>query len=202
MHAKEARIRLGAIELKVYQLPDGEYLLSQESSCTAIGKTRDSILRVAAGKSDYAENLSVELKSANSIQVEGSRARIKAIPLKAAVIFWSYWADKGSGAAGAILAAASLEAVVRRIDKAFDVARTESSYNQQFEENRQQWEKEYKQAIAQISDAIEAEIQGIEDNDFFTLQEKKDAAKDLKAEQGRRLKSAKADYEPMIAMWR
>jgi hypothetical protein len=67
--AKETSIVLGSVLVKVFQLPNGEYRLSQSQVTEAIGKRNRSIIEFLGGKSlealpykgsELSESLSVE----------------------------------------------------------------------------------------------------------------------------------------------
>ena len=127
--AKEATIVLGTALIKVFQLPDGTYRLSQTQVTDAIGKRNRSIIEFLGGKSPEAlPHKSFELSE--SLAVEGANKPITPIPISVATAYWRYWDKKGNPQASAIIDGCVQEAIERRADAAFGVFRSEEEYNQ------------------------------------------------------------------------
>lgn len=129
--AKEATIVLGSVLVKVFQIPNGEYRLSQTQVTEAIGKRNRSIIEFLAGKSSEAlPHKASELSE--SLPVEGANKPITPIPISLATAYWRYWDKKGNAQATAIIDGCVQEAIERRADAAFGVHRSEEDYNQRF----------------------------------------------------------------------
>lgn len=138
LKAKEVTIWLGTIPLQVFQLPTGEYRLSQAQVAKAIAKGEVSFRDFLKSKSLEA----LPYKGFRSVKwsVEGNNAPINAIPIKIAI---AYWIKEASGniAAARLLGACAEESIERRADKAFGTQRTEEEYNQRFSQNLQELAK-------------------------------------------------------------
>lgn len=129
--AKEATLVLGNAVIKVFQLPNGEYRLSQSEVTKTIGKPNRSIIEFLNGKSVEAlSHRSFELSE--SLSVDSFNKPIKPIPIRIATAYWRYWDKKGNAQATAIVDSCIQEAIERRADAAFGVHRTEQEYNQRF----------------------------------------------------------------------
>jgi hypothetical protein len=129
--AKGTSIVLGTVYIEVFQLPSGEYRLSQSQVTEAIGKPNRSIIQFLDGKSPEALHYK-EFELSNSLAVEGSNKPITPIPIQIATAYWRYWDKKGNSQATAIIDGCIVEAIERRADKAFGVYRSEEEYNQCF----------------------------------------------------------------------
>lgn len=129
--AKEEEIVLGTVLIKVFQLPNGEYRLSQSQVTEAIGKPNRSIIQFLGGKS--LEALPYKgFELSKSLEVEGSNRPISPIPISIATAYWRYWDKQQNSQASAIIDGCVQEAIERRADTAFGVVRTEEEYNQRF----------------------------------------------------------------------
>lgn len=127
--ARETSIPLGSVLVKVFQLPNGEYRLSQSQITEAIGKRNRSIIEFLDGKSlEALPYKGSELSE--SLAVEGANKPITPIPIPIATAYWRYWDKKGNAQATAIIDGCVQEAIERRADAAFGVYRSEEEYNQ------------------------------------------------------------------------
>ncbi len=136
LKAKRDSIDLGSRKLAVFQMPNGEYKLSQEQCMTAIGKNvrkNDSSFRdFLASKSP--EALPYKGFESGTFKVEGSNKPINPIPIALAVAYWTKESIAGNQEASRLLGACAVESIERRADKVFGVIKTESEYNHRFEE--------------------------------------------------------------------
>lgn len=129
--AKEAEITLGTALIKVFQLPNGEYRLSQSQVTEAIGKRNRSIIEFLGGKS--LEALPYKgFELSESLPVEESNKPITPIPISLATAYWRYWDKRLNPQASAIIDGCVQEAIERRADVAFGVHRNEAEYNERF----------------------------------------------------------------------
>lgn len=129
---KRAVLHLGNTPIEVFQLPSGQYQLSQTSSTAAVNKPSGSISDFQRSKSPYA--LPHKELTFQTVQVEGERANIKLVPIDYAIAYWTKEAVQGNQKAVLLLAAAAAESIERRADAAFCVERTESERNQRYEQ--------------------------------------------------------------------
>lgn len=128
--ARERTIFLGEISLYVFQLPSGEYKLSQTQVAEAIGKPESSFREFLASKSP--EALPYKGFHSGKLSVEGRNMPINPIPVSLAVAYWTKESFAGNLIAIRFLAASAKESIERRADVAFGVKRTEREYNYRF----------------------------------------------------------------------
>lgn len=121
--AVRATIYLGDIPLEVFQLPSGEYRLSQTGVAVAIGNEETSFRNFLVGKSS--EALPYKGFRSAKLKVDGNNVKINAIPVELAVVFWGKETIEGNVLAARLLVACGIEAIERRADTAFNVQRTE-----------------------------------------------------------------------------
>ncbi len=126
-------IYLGSIAVFVFQLPNGQYILSQSSITEAIDKSGHYMSQFLNSKSP--EALPFKGLTCHKYSVEGERATINAVPISVASAFWRYWDKKGNKKASAIVDACVIESIERRADKVFGLSKSEAEYNQQFSDN-------------------------------------------------------------------
>lgn len=134
--AKRAVIHLGNSPIEVFQLPSGQYQLSQTSSTAAVDKPSGSISDFKRSNSPLA--LPYKSKSFQTAHVEGESANIKLVPIDYAIAYWIKEAVQGNTQAILLLAAAAAESVECRADAAFCVERSESERNQRSEQVQSQ----------------------------------------------------------------
>lgn len=136
MKATRTTIKYGSVDLEVFMLPDGTYQLSQTQSGMAIDKGHKSFGEFLNGKS--LEALPYKDFSGGEIQIESDgnlNVSIKAVPIKVAVAYWTYWANKGNILAQALLAAGTEETINRLCDTAFNVTKSDEDYHNQTLDN-------------------------------------------------------------------
>lgn len=130
IRAKRAEIELGDKKIEVFQLPSGEYKLSQTQVAEAVGKKETSFRRFLTSKS--LEALPYKGFRSVKLPVEGNNKPINAIPIKLAIAYWTKETIAGNVDAARLLAASADEAIQRRADKVFGISRTEQDYNKLF----------------------------------------------------------------------
>jgi hypothetical protein len=128
--AKRVEIELGDNKVEVFQLPSGEYKLSQTQVAGAVDKAENSFREFLKSKS--LEALPYKNFKSVKLSIEGARKPINVIPIKLAVAYWTKETLAGNGKAARLLAASADEAIQRRADNAFGISRTESEYNRLF----------------------------------------------------------------------
>lgn len=138
--AQKVIIYLGNIELEVYEIPSGEYLLSQTQVSEMIGKKENNFREFLQSKSP--EALPYKDYKTVKIREKGAVGRPpNGIPIKIAGAFWLKESIKGNKIASRLLAACLVESIERRADKAFGKKVTEQEYNQR-------WQHNYKAIVA------------------------------------------------------
>jgi len=129
--AKEAKISLGSILLDVYQLPSGEYRLSQTQASAIVEK--DEFYFRYFLRSNSPEALPYKGFTPDKLVVTGNKKiRPNGIPIPLAIAFWTKEATTGNPVAARLLGACAVETIERRADKAFGITRTEDQYNRRF----------------------------------------------------------------------
>jgi len=129
--ARKAIIQLGSNLLEVFQLPTGEYRLSQSEVTGVIGKPNRSIIEFLQAKSSEVLQYK-EFELSKALPVESSNKPIKPISIQVATAYWRYWDKRNNLQASALVDACVLESIERRADKAFGIERTEREYNDRF----------------------------------------------------------------------
>lgn len=137
--AKKVEIKLGNFKIDVYQIPNGEYRLSQIqiSQLVEAGETsfRDFLVSKSPEALPYKNCRFVKMVTgSNNVQLKG-------IPIFVAAAYWTKESIKGNEIASRLLGACAIESIERRADKAFGKEILEEEYNQRFANN-------YKKIIA------------------------------------------------------
>jgi len=133
MKGKRSTINYGSIALEVFMLPDASYVFSQTQAGAAIEKDDKSFRRFIDGKSP--EALQYNDFTPGEIEIDGNSNRFKSVPIKIAIAYWTYWANRGNTLAQALLAAGTEETLTRLCDNAFSITRTEAEHQQQLANN-------------------------------------------------------------------
>lgn len=155
--AIKTTIVLGNIELDVYQMPNGEYKLSQTQVAEIIGNEEYSFRQFLKGKSP--EALSHKgFRSGKFLASDGNEKK-NAIPIKVATSYWKYHYKKGNPIAECLIDACLEEAIERRADKAFGVQRSEEEYNIRFATRMDLKKDKYPQLTSAIASWLR--IQGL-----------------------------------------
>jgi len=143
--AKRARIQIAGIEVEVFQLPDGEYVMSQSQVASAVGVNRTLMFRFLDEQwlegnlhKDYrCYKIDFDSTSGN----RGGNGQIKPVAINLASEFWLEQAIKGNVKAQGLAQACIKEALERRCDKAFEVTRTDEERDERAVDTRETWEK-------------------------------------------------------------
>lgn len=117
--AVRAQIKLGDIDLDVFQLPDGEYRMSLSQVAQALDfdpRKGSSFLALEVVKS-----LTTYALQGSSFKAEDTNQQTKSLTLDAASTLFVYYATKGNKKAEALSFACVAEALERRADAAFGV---------------------------------------------------------------------------------
>jgi hypothetical protein len=126
--AVRATIQLGDINLDVFQLPNGNYQISQSQTTLAVGKPPKRMVQLA--QSEKGQILVQSgFEKGLKVAVEGSKP-VNLVPLEVAFQFWVLELSNGNSAALALVVACGVEALERRADAAFDVVRDEEERNE------------------------------------------------------------------------
>jgi hypothetical protein len=139
-----ARIQIAGIEVEVFQLPDGEYVMSQSQCGKAVEVHKFSMSRFLNEKwlegKLYKDYRNYKIPSVNdSIGRGGNNNPIKIIPIDLASEFWFEQAIKGNIKAQALAQACLKETLRRRCDKEFGQVKSEDEYEQKATSDRQTW---------------------------------------------------------------
>ena len=132
--AKRQTIALGDLELDVFQLPDGGYVMSQTQVAEAVALTQQYAQRFLSSKwlkalpgESYTEHDFSRIEVESSGQLRG-QSRISPIPIEVAALFWIYQVWQKNRQAIALVVACVNETLARRADAAFGIARSEAEY--------------------------------------------------------------------------
>ncbi|WP_414571755.1 hypothetical protein [Nostoc sp. CCY 9925] len=143
--AKRALTQVAGIEVEVFQMPDGSYVMSQNQASNVIGLQgiyalrflEESNIKVLPDKDFKDYRIAIESKADS----RGGRGRIKVVPISIAFDFWLDQAFKGNVKAQALVRACGQETLQRRCDTAFNQSKSEQQYEQQSVINRDSWEQ-------------------------------------------------------------
>ncbi|MHC0068749.1 hypothetical protein ACWATR_38790 [Nostoc sp. UIC 10890] len=137
--AKRASIQIAGIEIEVFQMPNGEYVMSQTQVANAVGVSSSCIFSFL--HSNAVKALPSNGSEFSVIAVEGSNKPVNIVPIEVASDFWLSQVSKGNGKAQSLVSACMQEALQRRCDTAFNQAKSEQQYEQQSAINRESWEQ-------------------------------------------------------------
>lgn len=130
--AVRAQITLGDIELDVFQLPDGSYVMSSTQIAELMGRT-EKYYRPKYLSKELQALLGERLATVQSLtKVAFESTRINPLPLDVVGICFAFEASKGNQTALGLVVASQIESLERRADAAFGVLRTEEERNQRF----------------------------------------------------------------------
>lgn len=125
------RVKIGALEVDGFMLPDGSYRMSQAQVAQAVDKPPVNALRFLESKAlksllgeDYTDYTPEQIE----IEPEQSRrgqSRFNALPLEVATAYWINQCFQGNKQALALVMALAIETLERRFDTAFCVTFTE-----------------------------------------------------------------------------
>ncbi|WP_392533768.1 hypothetical protein [Nostoc sp. C117] len=144
--AKRAVISIAGIEVEVFQLPTGGYVMSQTQAAEIIGN-HDSSIRRFLGEKRLKPFTSERYESAKTpIEKDwcsrGNRQTIQSFSIDVASEYWTEKAFTGNVKAQALVVACMQEALQRRCDTVFNAAVTEQQYERQAIDTRKQWEQD------------------------------------------------------------
>ncbi len=145
--AKRKPVRIGAMDVEGFQMPDGAYRMSLSSAADSVGlqpRNAFEFLRSKAAKRliGEASTLSVSEVEVDSTEQSTGQTRIRAIPLNVVAQYWLWQASRGNKKAISLVSALLEESLERRFDDAFGVARTEYERQDLLAERMQQTERD------------------------------------------------------------
>ncbi len=126
--AIRANIKLGDIEIEGYQMPNGEYKVSQQT----FKNTLDSLIGNSTGKKYLKPILEASSSIVRGVKIDGYNRPIVMYGLETFSDVVAVYAQLGNQKAIAILVACVAESLERRFDTAFNIHRTEEERNQRF----------------------------------------------------------------------
>lgn len=132
--AVRAMIDIAGINVEVFQLPSGEYVMSQTQVVNSVDAPKNSIIRFL--ESSNTKAMLGEAYELSTMRVEGSIKPINVVPANAVTAFWMEQAFKGNTKAQSLIYACTQETLQRRCDNAFNVIKTEQQYEQQTDLNK------------------------------------------------------------------
>ncbi|QKQ76460.1 hypothetical protein [Nostoc sp. TCL240-02] len=137
--AKRALIQIAGIEIEVFQLPNGDYVMSQTQVAEAIELSEIGFRRFL--KENRLNHLPGKGFSFDKFSISGTGRQINAIPVDIASDFWMSQAFKGNIKAQALVSACMQEALQRRCDAVFSIVKSEQQYERQAINSRVSWEE-------------------------------------------------------------
>jgi hypothetical protein len=129
----KAMIKIGAIELECFQMPDGSYRFSQTQVLESIGAAKNWIAVVTKRGDESLKWLHSNgfqgVTESIKVPCSNGYATAKTLSLEDAVIVWGYHNSIGNVKAKALILACAMEALERRADAAFGRDRSEAERN-------------------------------------------------------------------------
>ena len=126
--AVRATIHLGMIPLEVFQLPNGEYCLSQTQVAQAVGKPDNAVREFLGSKAP--EAAPYKTLPSEKISIADTGRTFIRVPIELAAAYWLKETLKGNTSAALMLGACAVEAIERRADAAFGIRRDEAERNE------------------------------------------------------------------------
>jgi hypothetical protein len=143
MKAKRAITAIASIEIEVFQLPNGDYVMSQSQVAIAVDLQGIYVLRFLDEKQPEAlpgkDYWNYKIDTVKDSQGRGGNRQIKVVSLETASAFWLAQAFKGNEKAQALVFACTQESLKRRADIAFGVQETHEQYEKFATEARRDW---------------------------------------------------------------
>ncbi len=167
--ATRATVQIGALTVDGFQLPSGDYRMSQAQASEAIGdppvyalrflRSNDSKALLGEGYTDYTPD-TIEVESE-----EGKRGqtRINALPLPVVTAYWLYRSHRGNKQALSLVWALLTESLERRFDAAFGVTRTEQERDEVLAARVQQLESD----LARLGEGFALDDFTRQERDYF-----------------------------------
>ena len=133
----------------MFQMPDGEYRLSQTQVAESVCKDESSFRDFLKSKSPEA----LPYKGLRSVKIGivGNNTKIAPVPIEMAAAYWTKEAIAKNIVAIRLLGACAIESIERRADKAFGVKRSEEEYNERFAVRMDLKKTKYKIFVAAIA---------------------------------------------------
>ena len=139
MKAKRAEITIAGHKVEVFQLPNGEYVMSQTQVAEAIDKTESNFRRFLA--SEPLECLPGNALNFVGMPTGGRGRPIKVVPTTVVSAYWVKQALAGNKLAQALTYACVQETLERRADAAFNAIKAEAQYEARTAFSYDQWVK-------------------------------------------------------------
>lgn len=137
--ARRAEITIAGHKVEVFQLPNGEYVMSQTQASEVVGKHRNQVLRFL--DSIDPEALPSQSFKCYTVATTDTKTPIQAIPLDVVSHYWLEQSFKGNKYAQALTKACMQETLERRADAAFNAIKAEAQYEARTAWNYDQWVK-------------------------------------------------------------
>lgn len=156
--ARRATTNIAGIEVEVFQLPNGEYVMSQAQAAGVIDAAKSTMTKFIQRNNESYRSFQKQASNTlnpytvrvieitkiatvnDSLGRGGNNNPINIIPINLATDFWLDQTTKGNVKAKALVSACVQETLKRRCDNAFGVTKTEQEYEQQTAETRR-WEE-------------------------------------------------------------
>ncbi len=142
--AVRLRIEISGIEIEVFMLPDGSYVMSQSQAALAVEISSVYVLRfleqkrLKASDSNSYRFFIFDFDSGKKSQ-RGGNGKIKAVSIDIASEFWLQQAIKGNKLAQSLAYACIQESLKRRCDDCFNNQKTNEQYEQESVTSRKSW---------------------------------------------------------------
>lgn len=164
--AKRAEIKLGDFVLEIFQLPNGDYRLSQSQVAEIVEKNEINARRFLTSKSP--EVLPFKGLTLDTFEVGDERTRIKGVPILLAIAFWTKEAVANNSVASRLLGACAAESIEKRADEAFGIHRHQEEYDEKFKKNFE----ELKLVVSELESLErEAELSQVIDDEVYDVVE-------------------------------
>lgn len=136
--ARRSRITIAGIEVEVFQLPGGEYVMSQTQAAGVVERQASSIFTWL--QSEQPKALLGETPAIFTAPIQDGIRPIQAIPIDVVIAYWQCQAMSGNFRAGGLTFACMKETLERRCDAAFGVSRSEKEREGRAVAAKEVWE--------------------------------------------------------------
>lgn len=119
------RVKIGAMEIDCFMLPNGSYQMSQTQAAECVGKLEINIRRFLNSEAIEAllgENYTPDSIEMDSFEQSGEQTRFNTLPLKVVIRYWFHQARLGNKQAISLICALATKSLEQHFDTTFGIS--------------------------------------------------------------------------------